>query len=251
MSWGIEANHLLDRYRLAAGLTSRSGPSYLLHARIFLSQPTYFFIPTSFADCVTVQELPPRPGFPMLWSVALAPGWKQEEHNLRLADEIPDPDPAYAPGSLEPSTDGTILRIAPESQARLPGAWRVSGGQSEAHLDYRESTPRALLYSSPILVTERSGRYRFEFEIEAPGGEWRASIDDPSGPSDASEVTVGDGSLAHPGTLLLRPLRLTRRVVIDEWMEEGKPRRLYLRAMSASGSVSVSKFRVGCALTSR
>lgn len=250
VEWGGEEKSYRDRYRLAAGPPREPGPTYLFHARAYVSSPTYFFVPAAFSKCVTVLEPPPRPDLPILWSIVLSPGWEKGDHNLRIADEMPAPDPAYSAGSLEPASDGT-LRIAEGGQALLQGAWNTNGEKVGARTDYRQPGPRSQVFWSPFIVAGRSGRYRFEFEIDAPGGEWRAGLDRPSAPGETSETAVGDGSLAHPGALLLRPLRLNRRVVLDEWIEEGESYRLYLRALSSSGSASVSGFRVSRAPTSK
>jgi len=45
----------------------------------------------------------------------------------------------------------------------------------------------------------------------------------------------------------MRPLRLTRRVALDEWLDSDDPVRLYLRSVNEEKSVSVSRFRVSLA----
>ncbi|MBX7186503.1 MAG: hypothetical protein K1Y01_15290 [Vicinamibacteria bacterium] len=250
VTWGPADEGQRDHYRLISGPATEPGPTYLAHLRAFLEAPTYFFVPSAFAACVTVASPSFDADLPLLWSIVLAPGWERSDQNLRLADEGRSLEAAYSPLSLQPSSDGPSLRIV-SGGGMAQGEWNTTGERRGSRIDYREEGVRALVVWSPAIVAERAGRYRFEFEIQAPGSEWRASADDPVRPASLTETAVGEGSLAHPVAFLLRPFRLNRHVILDEWLEAGESRKLYLRALSASGSVSVSGFRVSGSLPAR
>jgi len=247
IKWGMEGERGPALYRLIPGAPGQPGLSYVVHLRVFMrGQPTFFFVPLEGAPCVTVRELPLRPDFPILWSVVLAPGWENADHNLRLTDEFSGSGAVYSPATLTAAGPIDELRLYQRPAAGLlrESSVGTAGASFEFH---RTSTPGS--FWSPFFTAEQSGRYRFEFEIGGPGGEWRASVVSPAGQSRSNEVTVGEGSLAHPGTLLLRPLGLGRRVILDEWLESGEPNQLYLKSIDAAGSVPVSRFRVGSVST--
>ncbi len=240
--WSSEDGRFVDRYRLFAGPPPRPGASRLLHARAYMFNPTSLFVPDAFATCVRVEDLAPRSDFPVLWSVLLAADWETSGHNLTLADDPITPPDHYSELSLVSEDQGRRLRIG-QGGTGAPGKWNVSGKVQQDRVTYDEPQPGAQVFFSPVILAPRSGRYRFEFEIGAPGGEWRAFVNLPA-PAEVVELAVGEGSLAHPGALLLRPLRFKRRVVLDEWLDAGEACRLYLRALSSTGTATISGFRV-------
>ena len=247
VKWGMENEHDPARYRLTPGGPGQPGPSYVVHLRAFMrGQPTFFLVPQAGERCVTVRELPLRPDFPILWSIVLAPGWESGDHNLRLADEFSRSDAMYSPATLKAVGSGSVdqLRLSPQGAVAL--SRESSAEPAGAPFEFQQAgTPGS--FWSPPLIAEQPGRYRFEFDIEGPGGEWRASIVGPTEQGRSNEVAVGEGSLAHPGSLLLRPLRPGRRVVLDEWLDAGEPNRLYLKSIGAEERVSVSRFKASIA----
>ena len=246
VKWGIEIEAEPARYRLVPGPPGQPGPSYVIHLRAFMRErPSYFFVPLDAEACVTVRELPLEPDFPILWSVVLTPGWENGDHNLRFADELPALDPRYRLVPQSASLSGDGLRIFPQAPAGDPGGGTRPRESVGARVEYEQAGSPGT-FRSPPLVAGPSGRYRFEFEIEG-GGEWRASVDDPDRTDRFNGVAVGERSLAHPAGLLMRPLRLTRRVALDEWLDSDDPVRLYLRSVDEEKSVSVSRFRVSLA----
>ena len=250
IGWGIEVSDDRVLYRLVPGPPGEPGRSHIIHLRAFLrDNPSYFFVPASAEGCVTVRELPLRPDLPILWSIVLTPGWETGDHNLRFADEIPASEVDHAPARMSSSASGEELRVSPRRPPMAPTRERLSADSVGIRIETKKGVSSGMFWSQP-LVAEESGRYRFEFDLDG-SGDWRASVDDPTRKDRSNAIGVGEGTLAHPAKLLIRPLPLPRRVILDEWVDSGERVRLYLRSASKEENVSVSALTASVATPRR